>query len=62
MFYYGIIIRMIRETDWTYKWVNSLIRSKGLRGINSKNDISSIGSVIFYHGINIGIIREPDWT
>ena len=32
----------------------------GLKGNNSKNDVSSTGSVIFYHGINMGMIREPD--
>ena len=62
IFYYGIIIGMIRETLWTYKWVNPLIGLRGLRGINSKNGVSSIVSVIFYYGIIVGMIRETLWT
>ena len=46
IFYYGIINRMIRETDWTKKWVNPLNGLRGLRGINSKNGVSSIENVI----------------
>ena len=31
---------------------------KGLKGINSKNGVSSIVSAIFYYGIIMGMIRE----
>ena len=47
---------MIRETLWTYKWFNP-IGLRGLRGINSKNGVSSIVSVIFYYGILMGILK-----
>ena len=60
IFYYGIIIGMIRETLWTYEWVNPLIGLMGLKGINSKNGVSSIVSVIFYYGIIIGVVRWTD--
>ena len=52
---------MIRETLWTYKWVNPLIGLRGLRGITSKNRVPSILSVIFYYGIIIWMIRETHW-
>ena len=62
IFYYGIIMWMVRETFWTYKWVNALRRLSGLTGINSKNGVSSIVSVIFYYGIIMGMNRETIWT
>ena len=50
---------MIREIDWTLKWVNLWI---GLRLIKEKNGVSSIESVIFFHGIVIGMIKQNLWT
>ena len=47
IFSYGIIIGMIKQIIWTYKLVNFLIGLRGLRGIKSKNGVSSIESVIF---------------
>ena len=41
IFHYGFITGMIREIDWTLKWVNLLIGLRGLRGINLKNGVSS---------------------
>ena len=34
----------------------------GLRGIKSKNDVSTIESAIFHYGIIIRMITEADWT
>ena len=50
---------MIRETLWAYKWVNPLIGLRGLRGINSKNGVSFIISVIFHYGNIIVINKWP---
>ena len=49
IFFYRIIIGMIKQNIWTYNLVNFLIglRGLGLRGIKSKNGVSSIESVIF---------------
>ena len=59
IFYYGIIMGMIKETLWSYKWVNLLIGLMGLKGINSKNSVFSIVSVIFCNGFIIEVVR---WT
>ena len=48
------IMRQINQSNFQFF---TLI---GLKGIKSKNDVSTIESVIFYYGINIGIMREPD--
>ena len=34
----------------------------GLRGINSKNGVSTIESVPFYYGIVMGVDRGAEWT
>ena len=36
-----------RGVEWNEKWVNPLIGLRGLKGINSKNGVSAIESVIF---------------
>ena len=51
-----------RGAEWTLKWVNPLIGLMGLRGINSKNGVSTIESVILYYGIVIGVDRGAEWT
>ena len=48
--------------EWNEKWVNPLIGLRGLRGINSKNGVSAIESVIFYYGIVMGVYRGAGWT
>ena len=53
---------MIRETLWTFNWVNPLIGLRGLRGINSKNGVPTIESVVFYYGIVMGVDRGAEWT
>ena len=53
---------MIEQIIWTYKLVNFLIGLRGLRGIKSKNGVSSIESVIFFYGIIIGMIIQTIWT
>ena len=49
----------MRWIIWSYLEIFTL---RGLRGINSKNGVSSIVSVIFYYGIVMGMIRETLWT
>ena len=49
-----------RGVEWNEKLVNPLIGLRELRGINSKNCVSSIVSVIFYYETIIGMIRETD--
>ena len=34
-------VRLIREVDWTLLWVYPLIGLSGLRGIKSKNGVST---------------------
>lgn len=53
---------LIRRIIWSYFEVFIQIGLCGLRGINSKNGVSSIESVIFHHGIIMGMIRETLWT
>ena len=62
IFWYGIIIiRIIREVDWTLMCVNTLIRLRGLRESKSKNGNSRKESLIFGYGIIIKMIRDSDW-
>ena len=49
-----------RGAEWTLKWVNPLFGLMGLRGINSKNYVSTIESVIFYYGIVMGVDRKAE--
>ena len=53
---------MDRGAEWTQKWVNPLIELRGLRGINSKNGVSTIESDLFYYGIVMGVDRGAEWT
>ena len=53
---------MIRGVEWIEKWVNILIGLRGLTGINPKNGVSSMVSVIFYYGIIDGMVRNTIWT
>ena len=46
-FYHGIIMGGYGRVEWTEKWVNPLIGLRGLRGINSKNGVPTIESVVF---------------
>ena len=49
---------MIKQIIWTYKLVNFLIRLRGLRGIKSKNGVSSIDRKChIFDGIIIGMIK-----
>ena len=58
IFFYGIIIGMIKQTIWTEKCVNLFVGLRGLRGIKSKNGVSSIECVIFLYGLIIGMIKQ----
>ena len=49
---------LIKRIIWSYFEIFILIGLWELRGINSKNGVSSIESVIFHHGIILGMIRE----
>ena len=49
---------MITGTLRNYKCFNPLIGLRVLRGINSKNGVSSIVSFLFYYGNIIVINRE----
>ena len=51
-----------RGVEWNEKWVNPLIGLRGLRGINSKNGVPPIESVIFYYGIVMGVYRGVEWN
>ena len=42
--------------------MNPLIELRGLKGINSKNGVSPIESVIFYYGIVMGVYRGVEWN
>ena len=53
------IMRQINRSNFKFF---TLIGLRGLRGIKSKNDVSTIESVIFYYGIIIRMIREADRT
>ena len=44
------------------KWVNPLIGLRRLRGINSKNGVSTIESVPFYYGNVMGVDRGDELT
>ena len=45
---------------WSYLEIFTLIGLGGLRGINSKNCVSTMESVIFYYGIVMGVDRGAD--
>ena len=51
-----------RGVEGNDKWVIPLIGLRRLRGINSKNDVSAIESVIFYYEIVMGVYRGAEWT
>ena len=51
---------IMRQINWSYFEFFTLIGLRGLRGIKSKNDVSTIESVMFYYGIIIRMIREAD--
>ena len=53
---------MIRGTDWTYKLLNPLIGSRGLRGINSKNFFFYSKCYILLWKHYIVINRGTNWT
>ena len=50
------IMRQINRSNFQFF---TLIGLRGLRGIKSKNDVSTIESVIFYYGIIIRMIGKP---
>ena len=50
---------LLKWIIWSYLEIFTL---RGLSGINSKNGVSSIVSVIFYYGIIMGMIRGTKWT
>ena len=49
------IMRQINRSNFQFF---TLIGLRGLRGIKSKNGVSTIESVMFYYGIIIRMIRE----
>ena len=53
------IMRQINRSNFQFF---TLIGLRGLRGIKSKNDVSTIESVIFYYGVVMGVYRGAEWT